>query len=325
MAFLDNSGDIILDAVLTDTGRFRLAKGDGSFKISKFAFGDDEINYGSYNRPHTSGSAYYDLDVLQTPVLEAFTNNTSTMNSKLITIPRTNLLFLPILKLNTLEGDATGFGASAQVPGHKTTGDTTLVAGKSGSFFVSVDSDTEALYNGPGVMLGANLSANGSIVRVDQGLDTTEIPSSFSLDPDLVETNYIIQMDNRLGQLTSPNGSIKNPRFIDDDNIAFYYISAGTDSEMVADNDVTTDSTTADTQVISGPRGTVLRFAIASSIELQTSTFLFNELGSTMTLEANNAAGTVTDGVRFIDTNVRIQGATTGYSLDIKVRYIKQP
>jgi hypothetical protein len=29
MAFLDNSGDIILDAVLTDTGRMRLAKGDG--------------------------------------------------------------------------------------------------------------------------------------------------------------------------------------------------------------------------------------------------------------------------------------------------------
>ena len=37
MAFLDNSGDIILDAVLTDAGRKRLAKGDGSFKILKFA------------------------------------------------------------------------------------------------------------------------------------------------------------------------------------------------------------------------------------------------------------------------------------------------
>ena len=45
MAFLDNSGDIILDAVLTDTGRLRLAKGDGSFNITKFALGDDEINY----------------------------------------------------------------------------------------------------------------------------------------------------------------------------------------------------------------------------------------------------------------------------------------
>ena len=42
MAFLDNSGDIILDAVLTDTGRFRMARGD--FRISKFALGDDEAH-----------------------------------------------------------------------------------------------------------------------------------------------------------------------------------------------------------------------------------------------------------------------------------------
>ena len=61
MAFLDNSGDIILDAVLTDTGRMRLAKGDGSFKIVKFACGDDEINYEKYNADHASGSAYADF------------------------------------------------------------------------------------------------------------------------------------------------------------------------------------------------------------------------------------------------------------------------
>ena len=57
MGFLDNSGDIILDAVLTDTGRMRLAKGDGSFKIVKFALGDDEINYELYKKDHASGSA----------------------------------------------------------------------------------------------------------------------------------------------------------------------------------------------------------------------------------------------------------------------------
>ena len=35
MAFLDNSGDIILDAVLTDLGRKRLA--EGNFRITQFA------------------------------------------------------------------------------------------------------------------------------------------------------------------------------------------------------------------------------------------------------------------------------------------------
>ena len=57
MGFLDNSGDIILDAVLTDTGRKRLARGDGSFKVAKFAFADDEINYGLYDKNNASGSA----------------------------------------------------------------------------------------------------------------------------------------------------------------------------------------------------------------------------------------------------------------------------
>jgi hypothetical protein len=90
MGFLDNSGDIILDAVLTDTGRMRMAKGDGSFRIVSFAFGDDEINYSNYTAVTSSG--YEDLQILQTPVLEAFTNNASSMKSKLISIPNPNHL-----------------------------------------------------------------------------------------------------------------------------------------------------------------------------------------------------------------------------------------
>ena len=72
MAFLDNSGDIILDAVLTDLGRKRMA--DGNFSITKFGCGDDEINYGTYDISHPSGSAYYDLEIMQTPVFEATTH-----------------------------------------------------------------------------------------------------------------------------------------------------------------------------------------------------------------------------------------------------------
>ena len=91
MGFLDNSGDIILDAVLTDAGRARLAAGDGSFKIVKYAFADDEIDYAKYNKNNVNGTPYYDIEILKTPVLEAFTNNTSLMKSKLISISRTNL------------------------------------------------------------------------------------------------------------------------------------------------------------------------------------------------------------------------------------------
>ena len=60
----------------------------------------DEIDYSLYNKSHPSGSAYYDLTVLQTPILEAFTNNTSTMKSKLLTVARQDLLYLPVIRLN---------------------------------------------------------------------------------------------------------------------------------------------------------------------------------------------------------------------------------
>ena len=97
MGFLDNSGDIILDAVLTDHGRQVLSRGDGSFQITKFALGDEEIDYSLYNTAHASGSAYYDLQILQTPVLESFTDNAASMKSKLVTYESFDLLFLPLL------------------------------------------------------------------------------------------------------------------------------------------------------------------------------------------------------------------------------------
>jgi len=98
MAFLDNSGDIILDAVLTDKGRKRMAR--GNFKVVKFALGDDEIDYSLYNKNHPSGSAYYDLEILQTPILEAFTQANASLNYGLISYARNDLLYLPTIVLN---------------------------------------------------------------------------------------------------------------------------------------------------------------------------------------------------------------------------------
>jgi len=101
MAFLDNSGDIILDAVLTDLGRKRMA--EGNFRITQFSLGDDEIDYSLYNKSHPSGSAYYDLEILQTPVFESFTRTNANINYGLLSYNgREDLLYLPTLKLNQL-------------------------------------------------------------------------------------------------------------------------------------------------------------------------------------------------------------------------------
>ena len=97
MAFLDNSGDIILDAVLTDLGRKRMS--EGNFRITQFALGDDEVDYTLYNKNHPSGSAYYDLEILQTPVFEAFTRTNANINYGLLSFNgNPNLLYLPVLK-----------------------------------------------------------------------------------------------------------------------------------------------------------------------------------------------------------------------------------
>jgi hypothetical protein len=318
MGFLDNSGDIILDAVLTDTGRFRLAKGDGSFKISKFALCDDEIDYSLYNKDHANGSAYYDLEILQSPVMEAFTNNGSMMKSKLMSISRTNLLYLPIMKINTKPNPAKQASP--------------VVATDESMYLIAVDSDTEGSTDGlnaagtDGVQAGESLSNSESYIRVDQGLDTSEIPPTFTIDSDLTETAYIIEIDNRLGRIAAPTGtSLADPSYIDDDNIASYYLTTN-DTSYVTPNSKT-DLIAESNEVITGPRGTKLMFKIQASLELNTSTYLFDLIGGvgTVTHKRSNTDGTTTNVsfTNYIDTNIRVTGATTGYSIDIPVRFLK--
>ena len=95
MSYIDNSGDIILDAVLTDLGRARIAA--GKFNIAKFALGDEEINYKLWNPNHPQGSNFYDLEIMQTPILEAFTSDQSLMKTKLLTYESDSLVYMPTL------------------------------------------------------------------------------------------------------------------------------------------------------------------------------------------------------------------------------------
>ena len=296
MAFLDNSGDIILDAVLTDTGRMRLAKGDGSFKIEKFALGDDEINYELYNKNHASGSAYYDIEIVQSPILEAFTNNTSTLKSKLVTISRTNLLYLPEIANNATVGLSSNSTNSilTVLVDQATVEDATIAA--TGDF-----------------VNGYRLGDTKSPIVMDQGIKSNAIGdgSSVVLDADLTETQFMIEIDNRFGNIWDGLGTTQStPSFVDDDNVATYYLSTSTNKTYFGKS-----GTSMSGEVIAGPRGNRLKFLVAPSVDLNSSTYLFTELGSTATLGA---------AVRQIDTTVRITGVTTGYRVDLPIRFVKK-
>lgn len=311
MAFLDNSGDIILDAVLTDTGRFRLAKGDGSFKITRFALGDDEINYANYDKNHASGSAYYDLRILQTPILEAFTNNTSTMKSKLVTIPKTNLKYLPVMVMNRLDSISRAFALNGVTTGEPAR-----------SYFISCDKSTNARYVSlDGCINGVTPGADGgSQIWIDQGLQTGELSPSISLDQDLIETQWILQLDSRLGQIAAPGGGTTPWTFVDDDKIAHYYLSPASDADYFTAIAPQDTETNVKNSPLEGPRGNRLMFTIQASIELQTASYLFNTIGGTQGVL--NSAGDV-GSCKFIDTNVRVIGGTTGYSIDVPIRFFK--
>jgi len=345
MAFLDNSGDIILDAVLTDTGRFRMARGD--FRISKFALGDDEIDYTLFNKNHPSGSAYYDLEILRTPILEAFTNNTSLMKSKLLTITRTNLLFLPVMKL------LNGGNAAAKNTGPDLTAvANTAVNTNTSGYIVTVDKSTEELLvneanptasDSPGIIKGSDttkVTNSPNSIVVERGLNTTKLPPNINIPATLQETQFIVEMDHRLGSLVSTAGEGIPVSFIDDDQIASYYISENTvdttspiviglgGGGSIKPDSALNSATTAEADVtihnIKGPRDRLVRFKIAPSINLKNSTFLFDKLGGTKTLTLNQITGFKAGTYLFIDTLVRVTSATTAYSIDIPIRYMKK-
>jgi hypothetical protein len=85
MGYLNNS-TVVVSAVLTKKGRELLAS-QGGLNITSFALADDEIDYTLYQPAHPQGSAYYDLAIRNTPIMEAFTDETQDLKYKLVTLP----------------------------------------------------------------------------------------------------------------------------------------------------------------------------------------------------------------------------------------------
>jgi len=85
MGFLQqDTNNIILDAVLTKEGRRRLASNDGSFRITHFSLGDDEVDYSIINKyGRAVGREKIEKN---TPVFEALTDGNLESYSRLVTV-----------------------------------------------------------------------------------------------------------------------------------------------------------------------------------------------------------------------------------------------
>lgn len=101
MGFLQqDTNNIIVDAVLTDLGRQKLAA--GTFNVIKFAAGDDEVDYGMIVRyGRTVGQEKIEKN---TPVFEAITNNKLALVHPLVSLPDPNRYTMPLLSLSATGG-----------------------------------------------------------------------------------------------------------------------------------------------------------------------------------------------------------------------------
>ena len=102
MGFLDHStNNIIVDAVLTDLGRQALA--NGTFQISQFSLGDDEVDYTIIEKfGRTVGK---EKIIKNTPIFEAQTVATLAMKHRLLTLADPTVIYLPTI---TISGDVSG-------------------------------------------------------------------------------------------------------------------------------------------------------------------------------------------------------------------------
>jgi len=83
MGYLNNTTRV-LDAILTKKGRELLSTG-ADFTITKFALGDDEIDYGLWDTTHTLGTDYYGAAIENLPALEPFNDPSEIMKYKVVT------------------------------------------------------------------------------------------------------------------------------------------------------------------------------------------------------------------------------------------------
>jgi hypothetical protein len=86
MGYLDNS-TITVDDILTKKGRQKLAQGQ-QLNITKFALGDDEIDYQLYEPAHPKGTSFYDSAILALPITEASPDETQVLRYKIVTLPK---------------------------------------------------------------------------------------------------------------------------------------------------------------------------------------------------------------------------------------------
>jgi len=333
MAFKKTSGTIVVDATLTERGREKMAKGE--FLISKFALGDDEINYELYNK-----TVKFDEDVLQAPeilpLLEAFSNRSANIHYGPTTHITQRLIYLPELAIN-----------------NKLTFCPDL---RDDVFYISVNEETteklNLIFDNSLRFLETNVSDKSKIV-IESGLRTKEAgpPNAANRDVYLLATGLLdqymyIMCDYRF--IESILTSSKKSKFKNfpngDKNINFETLSravatshengfkyfrtylAHTIPNLVSDYESYSDPGSNYSNIV-GPRGTVMAMNIAAEPSLRTNSngsrdARWNQYGKSDQVLFSDKTN---EGYKFdyIETTIYIVGAVSHAEIQVPVRLLR--
>jgi len=202
MAYINNQ-TITVDAVLTRKGRELLAK-NGGLNITSYALADDEIDYTLYQPNHPQGSAYYDLAIRNTPVFEAFTDETQLLKYKLVTLPA-GVTSIPVISLgqSSIDVVSTYTGQVVVVPStnpvyNTTLGYTAILGNKSagtivGSGLQNINNATIPSYIG---------DVSSTTAQIALGLTFTFVPNA-ALTQTLTTTLTVVGNESG-GSITIP-------------------------------------------------------------------------------------------------------------------------
>tara|TARA_R110000824_G_scaffold46692_7_gene133834 strand:+ start:30453 stop:31433 length:981 start_codon:yes stop_codon:yes gene_type:complete len=322
MAFQDSCGTIIIDAVLTDIGRQKMAKGE--FRVTKFALGDDEVDY-------TFGEGVglnYTLNEPALPTLEASSNQGNPIKYGLLSLPRKDIIYIPQFHIN-----------------EKVTGAAKRTDGR---YYVAVNKETtrklELELAGPEYVIENNSRIRNFIMfetgihnenlELDQGTSGRE---RYITNLGLSDGNLFIYCDRRLVDEVLVNS---NDSFFKNDTGSNLYMNLLPLRETVkislttmfdeqncykmksVPNEIYNDYNQT-ISVVNGPRGIVGATSIKIKNELindseSNADARYTTFGTTDSLLFGGS-----DKYDYIDTSFVIEGASTGMQKIIPIRIIR--
>jgi len=326
MAFQNKCGTIVLDAVLTDIGRQKLAR--SNFKISKFSLGDDEVDYAFGNMDNGT----WEIPPGSFPkILEAGSIGASNIKYGLLSLPRQDVTYFPSFVFNQ---KALGAALKSSV------GDV---------YYVAVNDETttklKTAFSSNDSYIMENNQASRNFIFIESGITDTELSTvttgpagkeRFITNLGLADEYVFMYCDGRFVDKLLIN---TNDAYFKDDTgdnlyikmsplVSTVKISLGSSIEnfetyraKTVNNEIFEYSST--NSAILGPRGVAIAFNIKVTDKL---------VGpSTASPDERYTAFGTTDSLLFgggdkydyIDTNILLEGASTGMQLLIPLRIVR--